>query len=49
MRVSSKIKMERTKKGYIKITIHKFLIEEIYAIVLPMSTSMPLNNLAEAV
>lgn len=45
--MSSKIKMKRTKRGYIKITIHKILIEEIYAIVPPMSTLMSLNKSAD--
>lgn len=46
--MSSKIKMKRTKRGYIKITIHKILIEEIYAIVLPVSKSMSLKKSASA-
>lgn len=35
MRVSSKIEMNGNKRGYLRITIHKVLVEEMCVIVLP--------------
>lgn len=48
MRVSSKIKMKRDRRGYVRIRTHKTSIEEIYTMVLPASKPVSLNKRAEA-